>query len=293
MRIKIIIIIVVAILLIAITAVALFGGSSEKKEYLVRTPGLPQDQLPRAINTKGIGDDLQLVVNNFDGYSIEVPAEWDVENQASKTGGAKISYDPDAVETEDEIGHFLGGLLMDIDTFDNPDQLNIPNWLRLSDEGISFFPDDNFQPFDHSLGAAYKTPRKNIFEEGVLEEDTSFTKYLFEGNGKIYTITCLALGEGFETFISLCENQVPSFRTLPKDPLAQYIPFSSERFDVSRTGANPTTGNAEYRVALRPNSNVGDKDFEKEIDDLVERVNSWISSKGVDPKNLSIEWVTE
>lgn len=78
-----------------------------------------------------------------------------------------------------------------------------------------------------------------------------------------------------------------------KNPLADYTPYISDEFEIYRSNLDPRTGIESYVVYLKPRLAPGESGYEKEINDLVERASDWISSKGADVDDLSIEWTTD
>ncbi len=77
------------------------------------------------------------------------------------------------------------------------------------------------------------------------------------------------------------------------NPLFKHIPHISDGFDIYRYSINPETRINTYLIYLKPKLSPGEEGYRDEITSLVERASAWISSKGVDYRDLNIEWTVD
>jgi len=280
---------------LSLAATILFYVSSydnSDREYLVTDPNLPTSLWVRRINVGETKSGTKEVTNYFDGYKILIPEGWEVADLASVTGGLGITYIPDSEAIPDtvRIGEHSYGLLMDIDTFVNKETLDSLDWARNTENGKTLFPDADFQRITHQTGMALKTNIGRISEEGVVDEDSSIVGYIFSGNGKMYVVSCSAYGSEHLSLIALCEEQLGTFSTLSKDPLAKLLPYKGNGFTVELLGVNSQTGDAGYKVIISPQSGPDSKEYNAE---LVNSVETWMMSNGADPNKFYIEWTAK
>jgi len=203
---KILIIVVISFLFISILAlilgVSVSSNKNQDESNLVETINTPIEKWSRKITTE-LEASNKIVMNKFDGYQITVPENWIVSNEASFNGGLKIYYGgPDITEAPLEVSD---GLLLSVITYSDRDDLkNV-----FSDTAL-------FEEVSLPSGAAHITESaiSYIDENNKLieVENTRSVKYLIQKNRKFYIISCSALGGDFQELISLCKEQVQTFK---------------------------------------------------------------------------------
>lgn len=192
---KIIIGITALILIVVGLIILLSRATNKEEERLVERPGLPREEGWRVIREESEGE-LKLIRNNFDGYAIKVPSEWDTETETSRTGGHLIAY-----------GDSENSLTLRIFT------------ISSLEEAKSYFPDSaKFEKLNTPNNLiAYKSIQKlteDRFDERsskVVEapiEDSALVGFIFPSDPKSYVLICGAMGRKYEELVSQCEKQV-------------------------------------------------------------------------------------
>ena len=252
---KILIIAIALILLLGLVVVALFTGVREA------------------------GSETRTVVNQYEGYQIVVPYEWNVK-ETGETYWLEISFGD---------GSYFDAAVLNIVTFDNPEELSITDWLKQSPDALRY-QGSEFAQVQLGQYTSLKTTVEITDEESA--GNPLRVTYLLKNESSIYAVSCIAYSD-IDTLIPLCEKQVQTFTILNEDPLSEFFPYGGDGFEIDFNGADSNARGSTYRVVLKPTLRLSDDGFEKEIDAIVKRANDWITAKGVDPKSLSIEWVTE
>lgn len=178
---------------------------------LMETPNVPQEEWDRRITSQE-KNDLQRVVNDYDGYAITVPARWQVPPAASVgEGGLKIyyhpaGYAPAGIEAPE-------GMFLHIYKKSLAAGQSITQWitehtaektLHTASLGSyeAYWVDDpimEFEPLSTNLVPAENATRHSYF---ILSE------------GAIFALSCIAEGEQHAQWVSLCEEVLPSFEIL-------------------------------------------------------------------------------
>ena len=308
------IVVSVATILIGIVILVIFPVKDEKsagenrdylKEYLVQEENTTEDESLRIITIRDLKT-AQSVINFYDGYMIDVPEDWIVPVTTELPNKLRIRFGLDRKSLEtfrefQEIEEYTPGL-MQISVFRNNKQLGLTEWLQGPKESeLDFFKPGNTEVENVKLAgrSALRILGKETVEDTLDGEivdveipDSSIINYVVGNGENIYVVSCVTMGEGFEKLASACERQVSNtFWFLPEDPLLEYTPFEGGKFEIESFGVDIQTGKPKYVVNI--NLTGGDNEGglnEDAISAIVNEVNAWISSKGVNPKDLSIEW---
>jgi hypothetical protein len=289
---KFILIISTALIILIVFVFMLFAGTRTKtntNNLLVEIPTLPEIEWPRAVSVGEPVGGRKIVTNQFDGYNISVPENWIVNKMAYKNGGLRIifseNYDPGTFEIE-------SGLLFSIMVFENPNRMDIKNWIADQKNGNTEYLKLDFKEVQHPIGTAYVAEYLESQEESTMPDyrnTGSAHIYLFSGNSRIYLLSCYAFTDA-NTLIPICEQQIQTFKLLNKDLLSGNVPFSSDEFEISVSGIDENTGDVKYTIYIKPKLPSDDDGYKKEIEELTKSASDWIVSKGINPDDLKLEW---
>lgn len=192
------------------------------EKYLIEDSTLPKSKWLRKIETER-AENIQTITNRYDGYQITVPAEWNVFNEVRGGGenGLLIS-DPDSQISEKEpLETGSVKFLLVVNTFSNPNNYSITDWLRQSNDALAFRGSE-FERITLEDYEIYKTEGGFIVEKiinnravEIADTNTLEAHYIVQAPGRsnIYVITC-NIFEELEKFSPLCEEQVQTFKIL-------------------------------------------------------------------------------
>ncbi|MEX0869923.1 MAG: hypothetical protein WDZ39_00655 [Candidatus Spechtbacterales bacterium] len=194
------------------------------EEHLVEIEGLPISEWPRRLTVES-ENNMQVVTNVADGYSITVTNAWDVPSLADTTGGLKILHEDTEEEHGLDEGHVDGGILSVV-TIENPNKLGLQKWLSSPEDGGIYLEGQSVIETKINNRTALKTPLFPLFTEGwSFEEDDIIkipipdslqVKYITNNSSSdlIYIISCSASGEDHVETIQICEEQIQTFTVL-------------------------------------------------------------------------------
>ena len=213
---RIIIISTIVIILAGALIIWLSQGKEAPPEtqLLQEVPGLPQEAWLRIIASREDNPGYKILTNQYDGYEITVPGEWQSNETATASGGLKAFYNPLSKGIEVESNE---GVMLNIITFNNPNNLNLDNWLKVS-PGKDYINHMEVKALQTAEGVVYKANGK-VFEDRIQGEvpieKSSQIIYFVKDKEKIYVVMCWAIGDQYEELIITCEKEaIPTFKIL-------------------------------------------------------------------------------
>lgn len=218
-----IVLVVFLLLLFTVLILILFKGSrkdnTEKEDFLIEIPELPQDRWPRKIETEAIQNDYTVIKNTYDKYALTIPNNWSVNKVAWATSGINILYEEE--ETKNDP-HEYDGLQLTILVFKNNENYLLKDWIDRAIEAREFLPEfGEFDSFNHSDASVFSYTTSHVLLEyeyesdiGVPRFDSLMQEFIFQKKQTVYVVTCLATGKNFYNLSIQCADQIPSFTIL-------------------------------------------------------------------------------
>lgn len=201
---KIILIVTVTAFILGMVVWIFFGASSEG---LIEDPELPREYWSRSIEIQEIEGEKKIAVNEFDGYEITVPSDWQVGEVSGPFSGLEIYSDPESVGIES-----FRGIFMNILTLESLDEITslIPEYVNFEEitiNGVKAFVASydrlDFFDVDDSGNPIYE-----------MMGNSGEIVYIMSGR-KHYIVRCVVEGElNYRELLSQCAVHARTFKMI-------------------------------------------------------------------------------
>ncbi len=314
---------IVSVMLIAAAGIIilLLSGSdsgptpSGQPDDLIKLPGTPLSRSQRKLVVEDFNQNLHLIKNKIDGYSIKIPKGWQIPEEAGYFGGVTFSKDisPEGEEQtespEEDHDHGIHNVLfLEISTKENSLNEDVASWLNNAPEAAplrSMYVDSpSLQKISIAGAPAYKAEKRPHWATGTAGSaipNTQVAEYFFRYRDKVFVVSCTVASENLQERMRECEDIITSFRTIKptysekitqNNPLLQRLPYQSPEFDIYAEEITDTD-EAHYLVYLKTERERGENGYQLERSRLADQAKQWIRDRDINPENLKIRLTTE
>ena len=203
----------VAVFIIFILLINIWGKTERSlDDFLVDVPGMPP---LRVMQMEDLVNDKKLLTNIGDGYQITAPKNWGFNELVSLEAGLQIRFPAlETLSSQELMVESRDGLLLNIRTLKNENQLSITNWLVKAGGSEEFAGDSKFKEVKHPAGVALRSQNTRKDEDEQPISDSTLLYYVIGNKEHIYIFTCSISGENFSELTQQCEDVIQTFEIL-------------------------------------------------------------------------------